>query len=78
MYGPSNRELCLFSLAADLLKDAPGPAKYRVELTISGERTLMEQAAVLHFETRNSYDARQFYRSAIEERMPVCPAPVIR
>jgi hypothetical protein len=78
IYRPSSRDLCLIPLAADLLKDSPGPTKYRVELVVSGERTLMDQAAVLHFETRKSYDVREFYRSAIEERMPVCPALGIR
>jgi len=45
-YSPASRELCLFSLAGDLLKDNPGPARYRVELMVSGEHTLMDQAAI--------------------------------
>lgn len=77
IYQPPSREFCLISSATGLL-NSPGPTKYRVELVVSGERTLMDQAAVLHFETRKSYDVREFYRSAIEERMPVCPALGIR
>jgi hypothetical protein len=78
VYRPLSRELCLFPLAKDLLKDDPGPTKYRVELQVSGEQTMMDQAALLHFETRQVYNVRQFYDGAIEDQMPVCPAVGIR
>ena len=84
MYGALSREPCLFSLAADPskfmepLKDDPGPTRYRVELQVSGEHTMMDQAALLHFETRKAYNVRQFYQSAIEDQMPVCPALGVR
>jgi hypothetical protein len=72
IYNKSKDEFCLFRLAADLLKDDPGLTKYRVELQIGGQQTLLEQAALLHFDTRNSYDVRQFYDSALKEHMPFC------
>jgi hypothetical protein len=72
IYNPSKDEFCLFRLATDLLKDNPGLTKYRVEFQIGGQRTFLDQVAVLHFETRNSYDVREFYASAVKERMPFC------
>jgi hypothetical protein len=70
-----NNRFCLFSLAKDLLKDNPGLTKYRVEIRIAGEQNLLDQMALLHFETRNSYDAGAFYESAIKDHMPLCKLP---
>jgi len=43
-----------------------------VEIRVGGEQTFLDQIALLHFETRNSYDVRAFYESAIKEHMPFC------
>jgi hypothetical protein len=72
IYNASKDEFCLFRLAADLLKDNPGRTKYRVEVQVGGQQTFLDQIAVSHFETRNSYDVREFYESAVKEHMPFC------
>jgi hypothetical protein len=54
--------------------DSPGVTKYRVEVQIGGKQTFLDQAAILHFETWNSYDVREFYESAGREHMPLCAA----
>jgi hypothetical protein len=72
IYNPSKDEFCLFRQASDLLNDNPGLTKYRVEFQIGGKETFLDQIAILHFETRNSYDVREFYASALKEHMPFC------
>ena len=72
IYNKSKDEFCLFRLATDLLKDNPGLTKYRVDLQIGGPHTLLVQEAPLHFVTRNSYDVREFYESALKEHMSFC------
>ena len=72
IYFASKSEFCLFPLAQDLLKDNPGRTKYRVQVQVGGKRTFLDQIAILHFETRNSYDVREFYESAVIEHMPFC------
>jgi hypothetical protein len=63
-------------LAADLLKDNPGRTKYRVEVQVGGQQTFLDQIAVSHFETRNSYDVREFYESTVKEHMPFSPGEI--
>ena len=72
MYDQSKDEFCLSPLAKDLMKDNPGLANYRVEIRVGGNQTFLDQIALLHFETRNSYDVRAFYESAVKEHMPFC------
>jgi len=72
IYDQLKSEFCLSSLAKDLMKDNPGLVNYRVEIRVGGEQTFLDQIALLHFETRNSYDVRAFYESAIKEHMPLC------
>lgn len=72
MYDASKNEFCLSPLAQDLMKDNPGLVNYRVEIRVGGNQTFMDQIALLHFETRNSYDVRTFYESAVKEHMPFC------
>jgi hypothetical protein len=72
LYDAAKNEFCLSSLAKDLMKDNPGLVNYRVEILVGGNQTFMDQMALLHFETRNSYDVRAFYESAIKEHMPFC------
>jgi hypothetical protein len=72
IYGGPKTGFCLFSLASELLKDNPGQTRYRVHIQVSGQRTLLDQMAVLSFETRNSYDVREFYEGAVKEHMPTC------
>jgi hypothetical protein len=69
-----NNRFCLFSLAKDMIKDNPGLTKYRVEIRIGGDKTLLEQIAIRYFETQKSYDVGTFYESAIEDQMPLCVA----
>lgn len=73
IYNASKSEFCLFPIVQDLLKDNPGRTKYHVEVQVGGKQTFLDQIAVLYFETRNSYDAREFYESAVKEHMPLCP-----
>jgi hypothetical protein len=72
MYDASKDEFCLSPLAKDLMKENPGLVNYRVEIRVGGNQTFMDQIALLHFETRNSYDVRAFYESALKENMPFC------
>jgi hypothetical protein len=72
MYDAAKNEFCLSPLAKDLMKDNPGLVNYRVEIRVGGYQTFLDQIALLHFETRNSYDVRAFYESAIKEHMPLC------
>jgi hypothetical protein len=72
MYDAAKNELCLSPLAKDLMKDNPGLVNYRVEIRVGGKQTFLDQIAILHFETRHSYDVRAFYESAVKEQMPFC------
>jgi hypothetical protein len=72
-YDASKNEFCLSPLAKDLMKDNPGLVNYRVEIRVGGKQTFLDQIAILHFETRHSYDVRAFYESAVKEQMPFCP-----
>jgi len=72
MYDAAKNELCLSPLAKDLMKDNPGLVNYRVEIRIGGKQTFLDQIAILHFETRHSYDVRAFYENAVKEHMPFC------
>ena len=72
MYDAAKNEICLSSFAKDLMKDNPGLVNYRVEIRVGGNQTFLDQIALLHFETRNSYDVRAFYESAVKEHMPPC------
>lgn len=72
IYGGPKNGFCLFSLAAELLKDGPGLTRYLVQIQVSGQQTQLDQMAVLSFETRKAYDVREFYESAVKEHMPVC------
>jgi hypothetical protein len=72
IYDRSKDEFCLSPLANDLMKDNPGLVNYRVEIRVGGNQTFLDQIALLHFETRNSYDVRAFYESAVKEHMPFC------
>jgi hypothetical protein len=72
IYDQLKGEFCLSPLAKDLMKDNPGMVNYRVEIRVGGDQTFLDQLALLHFETRNSYDVRSFYESAIKEHMPFC------
>jgi hypothetical protein len=72
IYDRSKDEVCLSPLAKDLMKDNPGLVNYRVEIQVGGNQTFLDQIALLHFETRNSYDVRAFYESAVKEHMPFC------
>jgi hypothetical protein len=58
IYDRSKDEFCLSSLAKDLMKDNPGLVNYRVEIRVGGNQTFLDQIALLHFETQNSYDVR--------------------
>jgi hypothetical protein len=72
MYDAAKNELCLSPLAKDLMKDDPGLVNYRVEIRVGGKQTFLDQIAILHFETRHSYDVRAFYENAVKEQMPFC------
>jgi len=72
MYDAAKNELCLSTLAKDLMKDNPGLVNYRVEIRVGGKQTFLDQIAILHFETQHSYDVRAFYESAVKEQMPLC------
>ena len=72
IYDAAKNEFCLSPAAKDLMKDNPGLGNYRVEIRVGGKQTFLDQMALLHFETRHSYDVRAFYESAVKDHMPLC------
>lgn len=67
-------QFCLSPLASKIISQStlPGRTKYKIIIPIVGKHTLLNQASLRTFETQQSYDVREFYQNALNEKIPIC------